>query len=298
MQLPLSILTYQRVLARPDPLFPECLDARHFEQHLRLLTRWFQVLPLPLALRQLRARTLPGPVVCLTFDNGYADTADVTLPLLQRYGASATYFVASRFLDGGCVWRDVVVDTIRQAPPGRLNLGRYGFGVYDVACPVRRRAVIDMLIETLGRLPAAERNARVTAMARAPGTRMLCRDQLLALHRAGMDIGAHTPGHTVLAAMSNAEARADIAECRATLEDVIQAPVALFAYPSGRPGRDFEQRHANMLRSQGFDAAVTSAWGAARPATDLYELPRFTPWDRGGSRFMLRLAANLVGRPA
>lgn len=298
MHLPLSILIYHRVIAKPDPLFPECVDARRFEQHLRLLTRWFRVLPLPVAVRQLRAGTLPSRAACITFDNGYADTADVALPLLQRYDASATFFVASSFLDGGCLWSDVVIDTIRAAPPGRLNLGRYGFGVYDVACPVRRRAVIDMLIETLSRLPAPERNARVAAMERGAATRMLCADQLLALHRAGMDIGAHTPGHAVLAALSNAEARSEIAGARSRLEAVIQAPVSLFAYSNGRPGRDFEQRHANMLRSAGYDAAVTSAWGAARPQTDLYELPRFTPWDRGSMRFLLRMGANLLAGQA
>lgn len=295
MHLPLSILIYHRVAATPDPLFPECVDGRRLDQHLRLLTRWFRVLPLSLALRQLRAGTLPSRAACITFDNGYADSADVALPLLQRHGACATFFVASSFLDGGRLWSDVVIDTIRQAPPGRLNLGRYGFGVYDVACPLRRRAVIDMLIDTLSRLPAAQRNERINAMARGPATRMLCADQLLALHRAGMDIGAHTCDHTVLSAMSNADARADIAAGRKRLEEVIQAPVSLFAYPNGRPGADFEQRHANMLRSAGFDAAVTCAWGAARSHTDPYLLPRFTPWDRGSSRFLLRMAANLLG---
>ena len=39
------------VAARPDPLFPECVDAHRFEHHLRLLTRWFRVLPLTVAVR-------------------------------------------------------------------------------------------------------------------------------------------------------------------------------------------------------------------------------------------------------
>lgn len=298
MQLPLSILIYHRVIAQPDPLFPEFVDARRFEQHLRLLTRWFRVLPLSVAVRQLRARTLPSRAVCITFDNGYADSADVALPLLQHYDVSATFFVASQFLDGGRLWSDVVIDTIRAAPPGRLNLGRFGFGVYDIACPLRRRAVIDMLIETLHCMPAAERTERVAAMARGPATRMLCPDQLLALHRAGMDVGAHTPCHTALAAMSNAHARAAIGAARTRLEEVVQANVSLFSYPHGRPGRDFEQRHANMLRSQGFDAAVTGAWGAARSDTDPFELPRFTPWDRSDSRFLLRMGANLLAARA
>ncbi len=294
MQVPLSILIYHRVLAAPDPLFPDRIDARRFEQHLRLLTRWFRVLPLADAVARLRAGTLPSRAACITFDDGYADHAEVALPLLQRYGVSATFFVASGFLDGGCMWSDAVTDVVRHAPGERLNLSRSGFGTYDIACPVRRRAVIEMLLSALALLPPDERLARIRAMARRIVPTMLSSDQLLALHRAGMGIGAHTLNHAILSSLSNADARAEIADGKRQLEDVIQAPVRLFAYPNGKPGQDFESRHTNMLRAQGFDAAVSTAWGAVRPDTDLYALPRFTPWDRSNSGFLFRLGSNLL----
>jgi peptidoglycan/xylan/chitin deacetylase (PgdA/CDA1 family) len=217
----------------------------------------------------------------------------VALPILQRHQTPATFFVATGFLDGGCMWNDAVIEVVRNAPGDRLNLSRAGFGVLDIACPVRRRAVIDMLIAALKYLPADERIDRVKRMARSFTPTMLSSDQLLALHRAGMTIGAHTVSHPILSSISNAEARAEIADSRARLQDIIQAKVSLFAYPNGKPGRDFEERHAAMLRSQGFDAAVTTAWGAARAGTDPFYLPRFTPWDRGSGRFLLRMATNM-----
>ena len=293
MQVPLSILIYHRVVARPDQLFPEAIDARRFEQHLRLLTRWFRVMPLSQAVQRLRHNTLPSRAACITFDGGYADNAEVVLPLLQRYGVSATFFVASGFLDGGCMWSDAVIEVVRNAPGAHLNLAGSGFGTYDIACPVRRRSVIDMLLGALKYLPPEERLARIRAMARPVTPTMLSSDQLIALHRAGMDIGAHTVNHTNLAAISNADARAEIANGRAQLEDIIQAPVSLFAYPEGIPGRDFEKRHANMLRSQGFEAAVTTAFGAARSGTDPFELPRFTPRERSSGGFLLGMGSNM-----
>jgi peptidoglycan/xylan/chitin deacetylase (PgdA/CDA1 family) len=298
LQLPLSILIYHRVLAAPDPLFPEQVDARRFEQHVRLLNRWFRVLPLGEAVRRMANRTLPPRAACITFDDGYADNAEVALHILQRHNTPATFFVASGFLDGGCMWNDAVIEVVRNAPGERLNLGRAGFGVVDIGCPVRRRAVIDMLIAALKYLPADERIERVKRMARSFTPTMLSSDQLIALHRAGMEIGAHTVSHPILSAISNAEARAEIADGRARLQDIIQGKVSLFAYPNGKPGRDFEERHAAMLRIQGFDAAVTTAWGAARVATDPFYLPRFTPWDRSGGRFLLRMACNMVMPPA
>lgn len=293
VQLPLSILIYHRVLARPDPLFPDQVDARRFEQHVTLLNRWFRVMPLSEAVRRLAERSLPPRAACITFDDGYAEHAEVALPILQRHRTPAAFFVASGFLDGGCMWNDAVVEVVRNAPGDRLNLGRAGFGVVDIGCPVRRRAVIDMLIAALKYLPADERIERVKRMARSFTPTMLSSDQLIALHRAGMEIGAHTVSHPILTAISNAEARAEIFDCRARLQDIIQAPVRLFAYPNGTPGRDFEERHVAMLRSQGFAAAVTTVWGAARAGTDPFYLPRFTPWDQGSGRFLLRMGANM-----
>ncbi|MES2759536.1 MAG: polysaccharide deacetylase family protein [Pseudomonadota bacterium] len=293
LQLPLSILIYHRVLAGPDPLFPEQVDARRFEQHMRLLNRWFTVIPLAEAVRRLAERSLPPRAACITFDDGYADSAQVALPILQRHGVSATFFVASGFLDGGCMWNDAVIEVVRHAPGDRINLGRAGFGILDIGCPLRRRAVIDMLIAALKYLPPEERIERVKRMAQRFTPTMLSSDQLIALHRAGMEIGAHTISHPILASISNAAARAEIAGGRARLQDIIQHKVALFAYPNGKPGQDFEERHAAMLRSQGFDGAVTTAWGAARAGTDPFYLPRFTPWDRDDGRFLLRMVRNL-----
>jgi peptidoglycan/xylan/chitin deacetylase (PgdA/CDA1 family) len=296
MRVPLSILVYPRVLAAPDPLFPECLHGRRFEQQLRLLRRWFRLMPLARAVTHLAEGSLPARAACLTFDNGYAEHATVVLPLLQRYAAPATFFVAAAYLDGGCTWSDIVTEVVRNAPGERLNLGRSGFASYDIGCPVRRRAVIEMLLAALRLLPPAERLARALSMARRPSPTMMSSDQLLALHRAGMEIGAHPLHHTVLSTLSNAAARSEIAEGRRRIEELIQAPVRLFAYPSGKPGEDFEQRHGLMLRAQGFAAAVGSARGAARSGSDLFALPRFTPCEPGSGGFLLHMGANLLRR--
>lgn len=294
MHLPLTILLYRRIVGHPDPLFGDVIDARRFERHLRLLRRWFRLLPLAAAVRHLREGTLPSRAACITFDGGHAANVEVALPLLQRHAVAATFFVASGFLDGGYHWSDAVIELVRKAPGARLDLARAGFASYDIGCPQRRRAVIDTLLAALAALPPLERLDRVRAMARQPTATMMSADQVLALHRAGMEVGAHSVNHAPLAALSNAQARAEIAQGRARLEQIIQAEVRLFSYPCGKPGCDFELRHANMLRSAGFDAAVTTAAGAAGPRSDPYQLPRFAPWERGTGAFLLGMGANML----
>ena len=62
---------------------------------------------------------------------------------------------------------------------------------------------------------------------------------------------------------------------------------------SGKPGEDYAPETVGLVRELGFDAAVSTTWGSARPANDPFQLPRFTPWDRTRNRFGLRLARDL-----
>ena len=121
---------------------------------------------------------------------------------------------------------------------------------------------------------------------------MMRSEQVLELHRAGMEIGAHTVNHPILNALPDPQAREEIATGRAELEALIGAPVRTLAYPNGGPDRDYGQRHATMALEMGFDAAVTTAVGVSRAGDDVFQLPRFTPWDEQVPRWLMRLVAN------
>jgi len=67
------------------------------------------------AITRLRRGTLPSCAVSITFDDGYADNAENALPLLQKYAITATFFIASGFIDGGRMWNDTVIESVRRA---------------------------------------------------------------------------------------------------------------------------------------------------------------------------------------
>ena len=299
MTASLSILIYHRVLARPDPLFPSEVDALRFERQLRLLKRFYTPLPLALAVQRLRDGTLPRRAACITFDDGYADNAQVALPLLQQHGMHATFFIATGYLDGGQMWNDSVIEGVRHAPGPLLDLRAYGLGCLTVVSLAQRRAAIATLLGQLKYLPFAQRQQLAMQVRRQAGPlprqpAMLSTPQLRCLHAAGMGIGAHTVSRPILATLSNRAARLDIANGKRQLEELIQAPVALFAYPNGKAGRDYGPAHVDIVRQLGFDAAVATDRGVARAGgdVDLLQLPRFTPWDRGRLAFLWRLRQN------
>jgi peptidoglycan/xylan/chitin deacetylase (PgdA/CDA1 family) len=291
----LSILIWHRVLPRPDPIFPDEMHAARFDQTLAWLKQAFRVLPLPEAIAGLKAGRLPNRAAAITFDDGYEDNYSVAMPLLKKHGLDATFFITTGFIDGGRMWNDSIIETVRRAPDGLLDAGR--FGQHALGDAVSRRCAIDALIGQIKYLDMAERQAVVDGLAQQAGVQlpqdlMMSAAQVRAMHAAGMTIGAHTRSHPILSRLSLPDARDEIATGRDELEAMIGARVGLFAYPNGRPHQDYEREHVSLVRELGFDAAVSTAWGASRPGDDLFQLRRFTPWDTRPLAYGLRMARN------
>jgi len=67
----------------------------------------------------------------------------------------------------------------------------------------------------------------------APWTRVMTEGELCELHRAGVEIGAHTATHPDLTALPPDRAAAELREGRAHLETLLGTTVDLLAYPYG-----------------------------------------------------------------
>jgi peptidoglycan/xylan/chitin deacetylase (PgdA/CDA1 family) len=294
----LSILIFHRVLPAEDGLMPDVLDASRFDVMLSWIGRAFNVLPLEQAICDLDERRLPARALALTFDDGYADNHDVALPLLQRHRMDATFFVASGFLDGGRMWNDTVIEAMRRFQGEALDLSGAGLGRVATATVEEKRLGIEQLLARLKYLPLAEREAQADRIAGVIGAElprdlMMSSVQVRALRSSGMTIGGHTSTHPILAELDETTAREQIVRDKETLESILGEKLRLFAYPNGRPGRDYRREHARMVADAGYDGAVSTSPGVARNGIDPYQLPRFTPWDRTPARFVFRLAANL-----
>jgi peptidoglycan/xylan/chitin deacetylase (PgdA/CDA1 family) len=295
----LSTLIFHRVHAVPDPLFPDELDAARFDRICGWLAEWFRVLPLDEAATRLRDGTLPSRALAISFDDGYADNHDQALPILRRHRLNAAFFVATGFLDGGCMWNDRIIETIRTTARSELDLtgaDTARIGRLALATLAQRRAAIDRILSAVKYLAPPQRDDAVSAIARAAGiddkvpTLMMRPEQVREMHRQGMCIGAHTVNHPILARLDADAAFAEIVGSRRALHSLLGEAPRLFAYPNGRPAEDYKAETVSLVERAGFDAAFTTAWGAARLETPRLEIPRFTPWDRGRTRFALRLA--------
>jgi peptidoglycan/xylan/chitin deacetylase (PgdA/CDA1 family) len=302
----LSILIFHRVLPRPDPLFPAEVDAVQFDEICGWLRAWFRVLPLDEAVQRLAQDSLPARALAISFDDGYADNHQVAMPILQRHGLCATFYVATGFLDGGRMWNDSVIEAVRNSPLAHLEMsGTPAQALGTLTLGERgdhglRRSAIDRLLGAIKYLEPQERLDWVAAVAERsaaslPNDLMMSSAQVQGLRRGGMQIGAHTVSHPILARLSRTAAEREIAESKLALEALLGERVGQFAYPNGKPGVDYLDDSVDLVKRLGFDAAVSTRWGVSTRSSDRFQLPRFTPWDRSRLRFggrMLRMLAS------
>ena len=295
----LSILIFHRVLAKPDSLCPDLPASGDFESQMRWVRSWFNVLPLGPAIDMLYAGTIPSRALAITFDDGYADNEQLAAPILKRLGMTATFFVSTGFLGGGCMWNDQVIEAIRGNEFQWIDLTPMGLARYPLTSPAARRQAVASVLTAIKHLDPARRQSVTESIVAAAGGKpspalMMQPEQLRRLRALGMDIGAHTVTHPILTRVNPAAAADEMSRSKRELEQILDETVKLFAYPNGVPEQDYATEHTAMARECGFSAAVSTAWGAASMRSDRYQLPRFTPWDRTRLRYGARLLGNLA----
>lgn len=289
----LLVLIYHRVLPAPDPLLADEPDARLFAEQMDLVREVCNVLPLSEAIERLQRGSLPPRAACITFDDGYANNCEIAAPILAERKLPATVFVATGFIGGGCMFNDTVIESVRRAGE-RLDLTDLGLATHALSDAPSRLAAIASILRDLRRLPQEVRAQRTRAIAERTGCPpadglMMTETQIRRLPGMGIEVGAHTVTHPILVRCEASAARREILESKASLEAILGAPVTTFAYPNGRPQHDYDRSHVDIVRQAGFQAAFSTAWGAAGAQMDRYQIPRMLPWDTSGFRFALRL---------
>lgn len=131
----LSPLMYHSV--SPDRDDPYCITVRpqRLEAQMRLISRLGMR---GVSIRELLAAQAQGPwkaarLIGLTFDDGYDDFIDYALPVLLRYGFTATAFVLAGRLGGDNEWTPegprkplMTVDRLRTATAAGMEIGSHG----------------------------------------------------------------------------------------------------------------------------------------------------------------------------
>ncbi len=241
---------------------------------VHLAERGYEVVTMDDLLERLRSGTRSArPVAVLTFDDGYRDNREHALPVLERHGAPATFYITTGFADRTArFWWAELEAAIRNADRIALTIAGE---VLDL--PARnavektaaweaiywrlRRGPEQALLDTVARLGAdhgVDGRALVAAACMDWDELVTFADHPL------VTIGAHTLTHPMLAKHADADVRRELQDGRLQLEGRLGRPVRHLAYPVGDPTSAGPREFA-LAREAGYASAVTTRPGVVFP---------------------------------
>ncbi|HEU4654411.1 MAG TPA: polysaccharide deacetylase family protein [Steroidobacteraceae bacterium] len=231
--------------------------------------------------------------VAFTIDDGFADQAYMVNEAFVPMQCPVTIFLISDFLDRRCwPWDDqlaFVFRTTKTSVP-EVHVGEQRFDVRfstlrDRAVSLDRVRDYCKIQRALNPYEVAQKLATqlgVELPQQPPEAyRAISWDAARALERTGLvEFGPHSVTHRIVATLSESEVRNELSMSWKRLRDELNAPLAIFAWPTGRSG-DFEAKDIAIAQELGLQASVSSQAGYAyrrpvEPWQTLYQLPRFS----------------------
>lgn len=249
----LTVVTFHRVLPRDHPgrvggtpawivldtVFRDCLG---------FFARHYAVVGLEDVLNAcVGVKPLPLRPLLITFDDGWADTAEYALPLLQEARLPAAVFVVADAVGKTELWQDMLIRMWRlgrlqprhyarlweaaggddQAPASLSTSSREDFSA--IWALIRRLTPLT----ALARLSLLQETVPAASVPEQP--QMLSLAQLRYLHSAGISIGSHGLTHTPIpqAPDPNHELRCSRLVLAGMLADGSHFGLDAFAFPRG-----------------------------------------------------------------
>lgn len=283
------ILTYHSVHSGnlPFPIWTQ-LDYLYFEQHLQFLSTNFNCISLETLHKQIQNQVIEPYTVVITFDDGYRNNFFNAYPLLLKYKIPATIFVTAGLVDtDDYTWSDKIAAILSLLDNVTINLKDVDVKVESAQ---DRAVAYRMIVNRFKALHPKEIKASITSMQEYFGigeedlkTPLLKScfghldwDEILIMRDSGLiEIGSHGMSHSILARLSDTEAKAEILQSKNTIETKLArfGPVKFFAYPNGGEN-DFTREHRNLLIESHYQGVLTTRVDRVDKDVDCFQLPR------------------------
>jgi peptidoglycan/xylan/chitin deacetylase (PgdA/CDA1 family) len=288
------ILLYHRIAELDHDPYGFAVRPERFAQHCAILRERYDVVPLAQADGTRNQ-------VAITFDDGYVDNSRDACPILANAGLPATFFITAGPVGKHTeIWWDrleqllLVSDTTGEHVEITIEGRRFYGDIRSADARARthlalywrlrrlRPDIIDSILQQLEYQLGVQPVDRETH-------RWVNVEELRALSTTnGVNVGAHTLTHPLLAALSADEQREEIQGTRDCLERLLARPVSLFSYPYG--GHDaFDAVTMRLVRETGYTLACSATGGLARPEHFPFNVPRNVVGDWDGAAFQRRL---------
>lgn len=267
------------------------LCGEKFDALLNRLSRVGTFLSLRELVTGLRERTpLPKRPIVLTFDDGYESNYRIAFPILRKYQAPASVFLATEFVfKSKYLWTDRIEFSVAASPHSSFEVGDVELAL---TTPSDRQTALRSIKSTIKELEQEDLETNVEAWESRLGAslseaktvpetfRPLTTSQIQEMDGSGLvEFGAHTHHHRILGRCQPDTIREEVVTSRNLIRNCLGKPCDLFCYPNGQPG-DFSEVSARILREEGFIAALTTVTGTNNQDSDPIALQRYGVSDQ------------------
>ncbi len=284
-----AILMYHSVLEDPARVSDSLGGMIHpravFEGQMELIAREFNPLTLDQVAQFVRAeQDIPERSVVVTFDDGYVDNYEMAMPILDRMGVPATFYVTVDCVENRRLpWPSRLRFSFRKTVTQNWNdeTGK----LWTLGSPQERELAYLAVCDRVAVLAGADLERRLAQIeseldARLPddaGQLMMTWDQVQALASHGHLVGSHTMTHPNMAHVRRQEARREFVDSKHRMEAHINTEITHFSYPCPALSPNWTEQTAEESRRAGYKTAVTTSPGLARKGDNPLALKRVRP---------------------
>ena len=264
----LRILAYHRVSELRDT---PAVDSRSvsatpegFAQQMEHLARFYRVVSMPEVLEAVeKGRPLPKRAVLITFDDAYADFAEIAWPILKQFCLAATMFVPTAYSNQPerAFWWDRLYQAVAATTKRELNVSSLGHLL--LLTPDQKRRSLCTIQNHVTTVPDCEAMRLVDSICAelgqscVQGGSVLTWKQLRELAREGLTLGSHTRTHTIMTQVKPERMREEVQGSQEDLQREIGTCLPIFCYPNG----NHNDTVVSILREQGIRLAFTTLSG-------------------------------------
>ena len=276
------------------------ITAKHFEKQLQYFKRKFSVVPLDQLCEMKFAGVVPEKhAIALTFDDGFVNNLTVALPLLEKYGLPATFFICTAAIsDPNYAHPTDRVDLVRvSAAPGVIKLNGEEFfrkahhvvgADNEHAYSYLNHLPYSQWLKANNDLASQLNDKNVTEYAEVYA--LLNDQQVSAFVRSNLvKAASHSHHHIRFTSLSHAEADFQLKESKAILETYDKAVNAI-AFPYG----DYDGATIAAARKHGYRYLI--AGGHVDPPFDNDVFPRIGVLDGAGFSYTMLMISNAFKR--
>ena len=235
-----TFILYGHRVNDDDEGYMQGLAPAWLDQQLSYLTGHYEVISLRTLVDCLRRKSpVPERSVVLTFDDGFRDNYTNAFPLLQKHRVPATIFaVTGALTDGDLPWSQRLGYLFQNTSASRFCHSLTEGKELSLDTTAARKLAYRRVKPAISVMSRLKRDAAIAEISREldvcpPQDRMMTWEQAREMQAAGIEIGAHTVSHPLLAEISLEEAILEIETSRDDLVRELGIEQPSFCFPAG-----------------------------------------------------------------